>query len=200
MKILAFADIHGDISAIEHFKKEVKEKKIDVVVCAGDYTFFENYIEHLTEKLSEIPCPVLLVHGNHEFDEVVEVLCKKYNNVHFIHKKAKKMGNYVFIGYGGGGFATIDPEFVKTMKGLAKKINKTDKIVLVTHAPAYNTKLDFMPGYGHVGNKDYRKFIESNNVVLAISGHIHESFGAEDKIGKAKLISPGFKGRILTLE
>lgn len=200
MKILAFSDIHGDLSTLERFKKVVKQKKIDVVLCAGDFTFFENHIEIMMKKLSELGTEVLLIHGNHEYDEVVKILVKKYKNLHFIHKKAKKIGDFIFIGYGGGGFSLKDSEFVKTMKDLTNHINKKEALILMTHAPFFGTKLDIVPGYGHVGNKDYRKFIESNKVVLGLAGHIHECFGKIDKLGRALLISPGYKGKIITLE
>lgn len=200
MKLLVFADVHGDLSALEHIKKEIKEKQVDVAICAGDYTFFEDHIEFMTKKLAELGTEIILIHGNHEFDEIAEVLCKEYKNVHFLHKKSRKIGNYVFLGYGGGGFVYHDPEFIKTMKTLTKNIDKNAKIVLVTHAPPYGSKTDMIPGYGHVGNKDYRAFIEEHNVVLAVHGHIHEAFGKEDKIGRAKVVNPGPKGKIFVLE
>lgn len=200
MRILAFSDVHGDISTLERFKKEIKLKKIDVVLCAGDFTFFENHVEIIIKKLSELGTDVLLIHGNHEYDEVVRILAKKYKNLHFIHKKAKKIGDFVFIGYGGGGFSLKDAEFVKTMKKLTEGLSRKENLILMTHAPFHGTKIDIVPGYGHVGNKDYRKFIENNNVILGLAGHIHECFGKIDKIGKTLVISPGYRGKIITLE
>ncbi|MBN2420828.1 metallophosphoesterase [Candidatus Woesearchaeota archaeon] len=200
MKILAFADTHGDMSALERIREDVKKKDVDLVICAGDFTFFEQHIEIMIKKLSELGTDVLLIHGNHEYDEVVEVICKKYKNIYFMHNKMKRIGKYVFIGHGGGGFYLRDSEFVNEMDKISKKIEKNDEIILLTHAPPFGTKIDAVPPYGHVGNKDYREFIEKNNIILAVSGHIHEGFGKEDKIGKAKVISPGFKGKIVELE
>lgn len=200
MRILTFTDVHGDLSTLEHIKKTAREKQVDLVICVGDYTFFENHIEFLTKKLSELGTEVLLIHGNHEDSEVVKILCKRYKNMHFIHNKAKRIGNFVFIGHGGGGFHYNDPDFVKAVKDMMKNIDKNEKIVLITHAPPHRTKIDVVPGYGHVGNKDYKRFIQENNVVLAISGHLHETFNKEDKVGKAKIINPGYKGKIVELE
>jgi len=196
MKILVFVDVHGDLSALEHIKKQVKKHKIDFAVCCGDYTFFEQHIEYLTKKLSELGTKVILVHGNHEDSAVVEILAKKYKNIHFIHKKVKKYKDYAFVGYGGGGFSLNDPEFVKTMKTLSKEFDNK-KLILVTHAPPNRSKLDYLPHFGHVGNKDYSDFIKKNHVILAVSGHLHETWGKEDKLGKAKLINPGYKGKII---
>jgi len=211
MRILAFTDIHGGsdayyvsptetISRLNKFKKGLKEKNIDLIVCTGDFTLFGDYVEVLVKKIADLGVDVILIHGNHEDETDIKILTKRYENIHFIHKKKKKVGDYFFIGYGGGGFSVKDSEFTKTMKNLTKHLKKTDKIILLTHGPAYNTKLDAMPGIGHVGNKDYRKFIETHNVILNLSGHIHEGFGKEDKIKKARIINPGYKGKIITLE
>ncbi len=197
MKILTFVDVHGDISSIESLKK--KAKHADLVVCSGDFTFFEDHVEYLVKKLAEFEKDVLIIHGNHEYDEVLELLCKKYKNLHFMHKKTKKVGDFTFIGYGGGGFVYKDPEFVETTKALMKNVDKNEKIVLITHAPPHNTKIDTVPGFGHVGNKDYSKFIKENNVVLVITGHLHEHFGEETGLGKAKLVNPGYKGKLIEL-
>jgi Icc-related predicted phosphoesterase len=212
MKILAFTDIHGSskhlgyisghetLKLLDRFKKEIKEKKIGLVVCTGDFTLFGDHIELLLKKISQLGTEVLLIHGNHEDEIEVKVLSKRYPNIEFLHKKMKRIGDYVFIGYGGGGFAKRDPEFVHTMKKLTEKLSKNDKIVLLTHGPPFGTKIDQRPGYGHVGNQDYREFIEKHNVVLALSGHIHEGFGKQQKIGKALVMDAGPEGKILTLE
>ena len=108
MKLLVFTDIHSDISILERLKKEVKDKKVDLVICTGDFTFFGHGIEIMTKKLSELGADVLLIHGNHEYEDEVEALSKKYRNIHFMHKKVEKIGDFAFIGYGGGGFSVHD--------------------------------------------------------------------------------------------
>jgi len=210
MRILAFTDIHGGsksyyVSALEtikrlnRFKKEIKKKKIDLVVCTGDFTLYGNYPDVLIKKISELGVDVILIHGNHEDETEIRILTKRRESIKFIHKKKKRIGDYVFIGYGGGGFATKDKEFVRTMKDLTSNLKKTDKIIFLMHGPPSNTKMDIVPGIGHVGNEDYRKFIQKNNVILALCGHIHEGFGKEDKIGKARVINPGYKGKLIIL-
>jgi len=200
MKILAFTDLHNDISALENIKEQIKNNDIELAVCTGDFTFFEHHVEIMIKKIAELGTDVLLVHGNHEYDEVVEALCKQHKNIHFMHNNTKKFGKYVFIGHGGGGFSLRDPDFVENSKRLMKNVEKNEKIILMTHAPPHNTKVDVVPGYGHVGNKDYRDFIEKNNVVLALCGHIHEGFNKHDKIGNAFVINPGYNGKIIDIK
>ncbi len=212
MKILAFTDIHGHaknlgyvsasqtLKKLDHFKKTIKENDIDFAICCGDITYFGEEIEAIMKKIGDLGVDVLLIHGNHEEEDEVRLLSKKYDNIHFLHGKMEKIGNFVFIGYGGGGFSRRDSEFVETMKTLTNKLDKKEKIVLFTHAPPHGTKIDFRPPYGHVGNIDYREFIEKHNVVLAMAGHIHEGFGLQQKLGKTTILDPGPDGKIIDLE
>ncbi|GIU69604.1 MAG: hypothetical protein KatS3mg002_0840 [Candidatus Woesearchaeota archaeon] len=39
------------------------------------------------------------------------------------------------------------------------------------------------PSEWHVGCENFRSFIEKYQPIIAVSGHIHETFGFEDKIG-----------------
>jgi len=101
---------------------------------------------------------------------------------------------------GGGGFSQTDKEFEKQSKKFKKflKDHKDKAFVLVTHAPPYGTKLDYICK-DHVGNKSIRKFIKENKVDLTIAGHLHETEGKIDKIDKSTIINPGREGRILNL-
>jgi Icc-related predicted phosphoesterase len=51
----------------------------------------------------------------------------------------------------------------------------------------------------HVGNKDFRSFIERIKPNLVICGHIHETAEKKDKIGKTIVINPGWEGVVVEL-
>ena len=78
----------------------------------------------------------------------------------------------------------------KEIKGLAKK-------VMVVHEPPYNTKLDNI-GFP-AGSVGVRKAIEKLQPDLCLCGHMHETFGLEDKIKKTKVINVGREGVVLEL-
>ena len=69
----------------------------------------------------------------------------------------------MFLGYGGGGFSTHDPEFEHLAKKWERRMkmlrlfHRNLKTVFVVHAPPYGTKVDLVYG-DHVGSKSIRDF------------------------------------------
>lgn len=201
MKILAFTDIHGSLSALRRIERKVKSQKPDLLVCAGDVSIFERGIIGIMRKLNKLNKKIVIIHGNHEDASTFIKLSKLFKNIIFIHKKYFIKNNTLFLGYGGGGFSIIDKGFEKTAKEKFKdmiKNNQDKKIILVTHAPPYKTRLDKLI-QGHCGNKSIRHFVEKNKVDLLICGHLHENFGKEDKIKRTKIINPGPYGKIVEI-
>ena len=91
-----------------------------------------------------------------------------------------------------------DPEFRKMAREWYGKYNG-EKIILITHQSPVETTLDLLEDR-HVGNIDYRKFVERIKPKLALSGHLHETAGEMDTIGKTKLVHPGWDGMIIELK
>ena len=201
MKILAFTDIHGSLLALRRIEQKVKSQNPDLLVCAGDISIFEHGIIGLMRRLNKLNKNIIIIQGNHEDERTFNKLSGFFKNIIFIHKKNFLHEGYLFLGYGGGGFSVVDKEFEKLAKFKFEQIIKNNadkKIILVTHAPPYKTKLDKLAG-GHCGNKSIRQFVEKNRIDLMICGHLHENFGKEDKIGKTKVINPGPFGKIVEI-
>lgn len=198
MKLLAFTDIHGSLLALKRIEQKAKSQNPDLLVCAGDVSIFEHGIIGIARRLNKLNKKIMIIHGNHEDDSTFRKLSKLFRNIIFIHKTYFIQNNALFLGYGGGGFSIVDKEFEKIAKTKFQKIiknNKDKKIILVTHAPPYKTRLDKLM-QGHCGNRSIRKFIEKNKIDLLICGHLHENFGKVDKIKKTKVINPGPFGKI----
>lgn len=198
MKFLVFSDVHEDNKQLAKLQKRAKEDDIDFVVVAGDFTNFNRSLKAVCKELNSWGKTVYVIPGNHEEgDDYVSVISQFENLVDF-HKSYVEVGDYIFLGYGGDGFSKQDSEFRKIARNWYGKY-KSKKVVLVTHGPAFNTKLDVLQ-VGHVGNIDYRKFIERIKPRLCISGHIHETMGAVDQIGNTKLINPCWDGMVIELK
>lgn len=198
MKILAFIDSHGSLTALKKIKE--KSKNCDIIVCGGDFTIFEQGIKYFLSQLDHLNKKILIVHGNHEESNIVKELCLKHKNLFFLHKNHFIQDDVMFIGFGGGGFSLRDKEFEKQAKKFKELIDKhKDKaVVLVTHAPPYKTRLDTV-GREHVGNKSISNFIKENKIDLTICGHLHENSGHIDKIDKSTIINPGPYGKLINI-
>ena len=200
MKILAFTDTHGSLLALRRIEQKTKAQNPDLLVCAGDISIFEHGIIGIARRLNKLNKKIVIIHGNHEDDSTFKKLAKLFKNIIFIHKTHFICNNLLFLGYGGGGFSIVDREFEKISAKFKKiiKQNKDKKIILVTHAPPYKTKLDKLVEW-HCGNKSIRHFVEKNKVDLLICGHLHENFGKEDNIKKTKVMNPGPFGKIVEI-
>ena len=199
MKILAFTDIHGSITKLKKLQQKVKKNKPDIILCLGDFTLFKHHIDNILRKINTFKTPTYIIPGNHETASILKKLCQKYKNLHFAHKKIIKIKQYTLVGFGGGGFSTTDKEFEKFIKANKKKITKK-KIILITHGPPYKTKLDYIDYLKeYVGCKSYTTFIKKYKPILALSGHIHETFGKKDKTGQTEIINPGANGMIIKI-
>ncbi|MBW2964323.1 metallophosphoesterase family protein [Candidatus Woesearchaeota archaeon] len=196
MKLLAFVDLHGSMKILEKIAAMAKTDKVDYIICAGDITIFGDSMKQMVERLDKIGIPAIMLHGNHEDKDSLRKVCKHTKNVKFMHKEILEAGDYVFMAYGGGGFSTLDKEFEAWSKEAMAKIPEGKKIILVTHAPPYETKIDQVLDQP-AGNKSIRNFIKQVQPKLAISGHLHENAGIKDRIDKTKIVNPGPWGMIL---
>ena len=136
----------------------------------------------------------MVIHGNHEDGEIVKKYCSFHDNLTFMHKEIKEINGITFVGHGGGGFSKKYPDFEEFVETNKEKL-QNKKMVLITHAPPFETACDKM-SIGNVGSVSYKEFIEKFKPVLAVSGHIHETFTKEEKIGETLVANPGPIGKL----
>ena len=84
---------------------------------------------------------------------------------------------------------------------LAKPMNYK-KAIYIMHSPPFGTRLDLIQGGNPAGSRSIKTFIEANQPLLTLHGHIHESPQLSgtylDRIGETLSINPGqfvFSGR-----
>ncbi len=197
MKLLFSADTHGNDKAHDIIKDRAKD--VDGIICAGDISVMERGLKKTMKKLNSIGKPVLMIHGNHEDEEGLKELCEKHENITFLHKGVYNVGDYVFLGYGGGGFSTNDPRFEEVAEKFFKpEVKDKKRIIMVTHGLPHFTIIDNMDG-DFRGNKSYRKFMDEVQPHLFVSGHLHETAGKHEKIGRTLVLNPGPHGFIVDI-
>ncbi len=198
MRFLAFTDIHQDKKVLETLLARAREGDIDFVLCTGDFSTFGRGAVTVLEAFQRLGKKFYVIPGNHEEGSGWDEFLKKFPGCVNLHLQAIAIGTYLFLGYGGGGFTPEDPRFRKIARQWYGNF-QGKKIIFVTHGPPLGTKLDLLHD-DHVGNKDYRAFILRMKPKLAISGHLHETFGAVDTLGETQLINPGKEGKVIELK
>ena len=74
-------------------------------------------------------------------------------------------------------------------KGISQ-VGDAKDLILVSHTPPFQTKTDKLLNGAHVGSTAVRTFIEQQQPLLCLTGHIHESRG-RDYIGRTLIVNPG---------
>jgi Icc-related predicted phosphoesterase len=88
------------------------------------------------------------------------------------------------------GRETIEEDLDRLVKPLDPK-----RTIYIMHSPPFETKLDIIQGGHSAGSRSIRSFIERNQPLLTLHGHIHEapelSGAYVERIGKTLSINPG---------
>ncbi len=208
MKILIVSDIHGAVENIEALSQEIK--KADAVICAGDFARFgatETALPTL-EALCKLNETIFAVTGNCDENDFIEKLEEADVN---IQGTMLYHDGLFFAGSGGSlKFTGVTPnerdeddlisDFALVESSLEENLTQEDSnqaaesvwnnLILVSHQPPKDTKLDLVTGGVHVGSPLLRAYIEKRQPLLCICGHIHEAVST-DILGQTTLVNPG---------
>jgi len=200
MNILAISDIHERSSKLPILKSKLGEKefKPDVVVVAGDLTYFKSVdvALRIARRIREVfEAKVVFVPGNCDPPELISVK-EVGGEIINIHSSLIKIDKYVFAGIGGSGitpFNTMieftEEEFKDMIENIYLSTNRLEEnLILVTHQPI-NGFFDDVGGV-NVGSRIFREYLERINPLLWITGHIHENSGWV-RVGDTIIVHPG---------
>ena len=205
MKILAVGDIH---MAGSYLPRLSSAEKADLLILNGDLTNFGSAADAemvLDHAQAVSPC-VLAQFGNLDRPEVNDYLETAGIN---LHKQARLInGQICLIGVGGSNptpFSTPSEfqekqllEFAESGYDQARKLLESSTavaknkipLILVSHTPPIETRVDRLSNGTSVGSQAIRKFIEDTQPDLCVCGHIHEAAGS-DMIGRTVICNPG---------
>ena len=189
MKILAISDIHGDLGLVKKVGKIIDKEKIDLVILAGDQTWFSQNTKNLVGPLTKKPA--LIIPSNHENEDTIKSWEKMYPNLKNIHAKNAKIGGVGFFGSGtmDWGFDGYDEDAKKIfdeLKNAHEKIKNMKKKVMITHVPPAGSVVELM---GFTGSAGIKKAIEKFSPDILICGHIHEGGGLVEEIYSTKVMN-----------
>jgi Icc-related predicted phosphoesterase len=198
MKILALSDIHGDRSFIKKMVDKGVQENVDLVILAGDLGHHDGSLDGIVGPFREKGLEVALLPGNHEGMAEINFLVERYG--------AKNLHGYVMqkgdVGIFGCGYADVgihqisDKDLFETLERAHASLKDVKKKIMVTHVQPNNSVI----GLGlFPGNSGVRKAIEAFSPDIHICGHIHETHGIEEKIGKTRVLNVGKSGKIIEL-
>jgi Icc-related predicted phosphoesterase len=142
----------------------------------------------------QINANVLALPGNLDEPDVGDYLVELGLSLHGTGRLLDAIG---IFGVGGSNITPFntpiefgEEELAVLLNSGYDQVKQASNLVLVSHAPPFNTKTDLIGSGAHVGSTAVREFIEKIQPVLCITGHIHES-RAEDTIGRTRILNPG---------
>lgn len=195
LKMLAFTDFHGNKEAFEKAGELIRNDSCDCVVVAGDVANYS--IEVAKQRLVELGkamVPLFFVPGNMDSPELAS--WSGTSLVRPLHGRSARVAGIFLAGLGGsppGPFSTpfqIEEEEAARLMNEATTGLANEALVLVSHCPPKNTKVDIVPSGEHAGSIAVRNFIEMFKPAVVISGHIHEAKGI-DSIGQTTIVNTG---------
>jgi Icc-related predicted phosphoesterase len=195
LRILAFTDFHGSQEAFERARNTIANEKPDLVLVAGDI------VNHDVEKakrfltdLAGAGSPVYFVPGN--MDGVELIAWFGTGNVRGLHGRCEYCGSVTLMGLGGsphGAFTTpieYGEEVAAEVLQRALRNYHSGNLILVSHCPPRDTKIDRVMMGQHIGSTSVKKFVERTQPILVVSGHVHEAQG-NDRIGSTMIVNSG---------
>lgn len=199
MKILALSDVHGDRTFIKEMAEKAVKEKVDLVLLAGDLAGHNGNLDGMVGPFKEKGLEVGIINGNHEGQAEINSLAEQYG-VKNLHGYVWKKGDVGIFGcgYGDIGIHQLpDEEFFNVLKKAHTALGTIKTKIMVTHVQPNDSVLGLkMPGWG---SKGVRKAVEEFKPDIHICGHIHETHGMEEIIGKTKVINVGKTGRIIEI-
>jgi len=193
MRIICFGDIHMNPGNVENIPGI---HSADHIIITGDITNFgtRKYAEKVLNKLLAINNNIMGVAGNLDQPDVADYL----EDIGLsLHGKGKIIDGLGVVGLGGSNYTPFktpyefsEQELTNFLTTGISQVEKIKDFILVSHTPPYETKTDKLLNGTHVGSTAVRAFIEAQQPLLCLTGHIHES-GGQDYIGRTLILNPG---------
>lgn len=199
MRLLLFSDVHTDLAACAALIDLARG--VDVVVGAGDFASRHRGLQETIAALAAIDTPAVLVPGNNETDEALRDACSIWPAARVLHAEACEVAGVPFFGIGAGipttpwdwSFDLTEDEARAMLAGMP------EGCVLVTHSPPRGAG-DLTSGGQHLGSRAIADAVSSRRPPLVVCGHIHESWGRDERLGVSRVINAGPRGAVVDLD
>ncbi len=198
MRLLIFSDIHNDWKSLER----LLAIEADYYIAAGDQLTWSKGIDRCGEILQSRGDKVYVLPGNHESADQIAGMCARYG-LHDFHERHMQVGRWSVAGLGYSNPTPFNTPGEYSEPQLAERLRRfaeLDPLVLICHAPPYDTPLDRIRDGLHAGSRSVREFIDQCQPEWFFCGHIHEAEGVSASLGRTRAFNVGKKGHLLELD
>lgn len=200
MKLLVISDLHAANDVLDKMDEQFKDA--DAVLFAGDFAecFKPETGKAALEKMTSKHDTIFAVLGNCDNEDFMDDLDEQDVCV---EKALVFHEGLAVAGAGGGSKFTGKTEFERTEEEILSDfdivVNSVkdsgdnslwQNLILISHNPPKGEKCDAVNADLHAGSQMFTDFINENQPLAVICGHIHEGAGIE-KIGNTTVINPG---------
>jgi Icc-related predicted phosphoesterase len=197
-KLLIFSDIHTDWRTLER----ILSVEADFYIAAGDQVTWGRGLDRCGQILKTRGEKVWVLPGNHESASQIATMCDACGLNNF-HRRDFTVGDWHIAGLGYSSPTPFDTPGECTEAQIGEYLEpfaNLHPLVLVCHAPPYDTALDQVRPGLHAGSTAVRDFIQRVQPAHFFCGHIHEAEGVTIEIGRTHAHNVGKKAYLLELE
>jgi Icc-related predicted phosphoesterase len=197
VKLLIFSDLHSNHTALER----LMAIEADYYFAAGDLVNWGRGLDACGKILVKRADKVYVLPGNHESETQIATFCTQFGFQNF-HGQTLRIGEYHIAGLGYSSPTPFHTPGEYSEAELASRLapfEKLNPLVLICHAPPFDTALDCIRDGIHGGSRSVRDFIDRHQPERFFCGHIHEAEGAEITLGKTRAANVGKRGYLLEL-
>jgi Icc-related predicted phosphoesterase len=194
-RLLVFSDIHNDARALQR----LMAMEADYYFAAGDLVSWGRGLDKMGEIMKPRAGRVYVLPGNHESEADIVGFCSRFGFVNF-HGGVLDLAGTRVAGLGYSSPTPFDTPGEYSEEEMAERLAKFDgfnPLVMVCHAPPFDTTLDRVHEGLHAGSRAVRDFIKRVHPAHFFCGHIHEAEGVVEQIGSTRAMNVGKKGYLL---
>ncbi|MEM2637488.1 MAG: metallophosphoesterase [Candidatus Korarchaeota archaeon] len=192
IRFLATGDWHGKRTYPFRVQAFAKSRDVDAILCIGDIVHKEG-IDKARELFREIKIPLFFVPGNTDPPELASY---SEGNIVSVHGRTTVYQGITIAGVGGTPPTPFDSTFILQENEITTLLDKLTStishapMILLTHAPPQNTKLEVTWKRERGGSQAIYQYIIKYQPALVVCGHIHEAHGTQ-MLGKTLCVNTG---------
>lgn len=202
MRVFAFSDLHRDLAQAAVLAEISGDA--DLVIGAGDFASVHEGLDEAVAALAGIQTRTLLVPGNNETAEALRaaVAGAGWDAATVLHGETAELDDgLVAFGLGAGIPTTPwDWSFDLSEEEARDQLSALPEgALLIVHSPP-SGHCDQAGNGRHFGSEAILEAISERPPVLAVCGHIHESWGQRSAIGQTEVANLGPTGAWFDVE